>query len=325
MNILLTGANGFIGRYLLARLVGAGHRVVTAVRRPAETDRLLRERISIAVDLNRDIRPEVWLPRLAGIDAVVNCAGVLQSRPGQSITAIHATAPIALFTACQRTRVRRVIQISAISAEPAAGTAYALSKRVADDFLAATDLDWVILRPSLVYAAGAFGGTALLRALAALPLATPVIGGGRQVFQPIHVDDLSATVLTVLDRPALRHLVLDPVGPDTLTMREMLIDLRAWLGLPPARIVEVPTALVRGAARLGDVAGGTINTTALRQLTFGNTGDPGVFTKLAGIQPQRWRDMLLAQNSPNDHPSIWSPPNRPCFRHSPSNLMSQKL
>ena len=69
MNVLLTGANGFIGRYLLAALVGAGHRVVPAVRRPRETDRLLGRPASVAVDFNRDTRPEDWLPRLAGIDA----------------------------------------------------------------------------------------------------------------------------------------------------------------------------------------------------------------------------------------------------------------
>ena len=72
MNILLTGANGFIGRYLLAGLQAAGHHVVPAVRYPAETDRLLPAARSIKVDFNRDIRPSDWSPRLTGIDAVIN-------------------------------------------------------------------------------------------------------------------------------------------------------------------------------------------------------------------------------------------------------------
>jgi nucleoside-diphosphate-sugar epimerase len=122
MNVLLTGANGFIGRYLIAALIGAGHHVVPAVRRPSDTDLLLPAAASIAVDFNHDTRPDDWIPRLAGIDAVINCAGILQARGWQSITSIHATAPIALFTACRRAGVRRVIQISAISAD-AAGTA----------------------------------------------------------------------------------------------------------------------------------------------------------------------------------------------------------
>ena len=295
MKILLTGANGFIGRYLLARLVKAGHHVVPAVRRPAEADALLPAPAAIAVDFNRDVSPADWAPRLAGIDAVINCAGILQGRFGQSIAAIHAAAPKALFAACREAGVRRVIQISAISAEAAAGTEYAATKRAADEFLAATDLDWVILRPSLVYAEGAYGGTAFFRALATLPFAIPVIGKGDQVFQPIHVDDLGDTVLRLLDRPSIRQAVIDPVGPETLTLRQILIDLRRWLGLPPARVVEVPPALVRIATAIGDAVGGPINTTALRQLEFGNAGPLAPFVEAIGIAPRRWRDALLAR------------------------------
>jgi uncharacterized protein YbjT (DUF2867 family) len=295
MRILLTGANGFIGRYLLAALVAAGHRVIPAVRRPRETDALLPAPDSIAVDLNRDVRPEDWTARLAGVDAVVNCAGILQARPGQSIAAIHAAAPKALFAACELAGVKRVIQISAISAEAAAGTAYASTKRAADDFLASTNLDWVVLRPSLVYAPGAYGGTALFRALAALPFAIPVIGRGDQRFQPIHIDDLSATVLRILDDPSIRRVVLDPVGPETLTLRQILVDLRRWLGFPPARVIEVPTGLVRVVAAIGDVIGGPVNTTAIRQLAFGNAGRPEPFAAAVGFRPRRWRDALLAR------------------------------
>jgi len=294
VRILLTGANGFIGRYLLARLLAAGHDVVPAVRRPEETDRLLPAPASIAVDLNRDTDAAAWLPRLAGIDAVVNCAGILQGRPGQSIAAIHHAAPIALFAACRQAGVQRVVQISAISAEAGAGTAYAETKRAADAALAASDLDWVILRPSLVYAEGAFGGTALFRALAALP-AIPVVGAGDQVFQPIHVDDVAATVLRVLAEPAINRVVIDPVGPDRLSLRQVLVDLRRWLGFPPAPVVPVPLGAVRLAARIGDVVGGPVNSTAVQQLVFGNAGAPAPFTEATGIVPRAWAAALRAR------------------------------
>src|SRR6266481_841295 len=113
MRILLTGANGFIGRYLRARLSTAGHDVVPALRNPVQTDALLPQPRSIAVDFNRDVTPQAWLPRLRGIDAVINCAGILQGGRGQSIAAIHEQAPKALFAACESAGVKRVIQISA--------------------------------------------------------------------------------------------------------------------------------------------------------------------------------------------------------------------
>jgi len=293
MKILLTGANGFIGRYLLARLVAAGHDVVPAVRRPKETDALLSAPASIRVDFNRDVSVADWLPRLRGIDAVINCAGVLQGSRGQSIAAIHSDAPIALFKACAESNVGRVIQISAIST--GAGTAYAATKDRADAFLAASSLNWIVLRPSLVYAAGAYGGTALFRALAALPFAIPLIGKGDQLLQPIHVDDLAETVLHLLDNARINQVVIDPVGPDRLTLREILIDLRRWLGLRSAPTITVPMPLVRAAALAGDLFGGTINTTALKQLEFGNAGSAEKFFAATGLQPRGWQTMLLAE------------------------------
>jgi uncharacterized protein YbjT (DUF2867 family) len=292
MRILLTGANGFIGRYLLAHLLSEGHIVIPAVRNPHETDRLLPRPASLHADFNRDVTPEAWVPRLAGVDAVVNCAGVLQGSRGQSIAAIHTETPKALFRACEIAGVRRVIQISAISV--GADTQYARTKLAADEFLASTSLDWVILRPSLVYAEGAYGGTALFRALAASPFAVPLVGGGLQVFQPIHVSDLAAAVNKIVGGAAINRVIIEPVGPDRLTMREMLIDLRRWLGLREAPALPIPMPLVRLMAGVGDIVGGTINMTALRQLECGNAAPVEPFVAATGIYPQRWRDSLLA-------------------------------
>jgi uncharacterized protein YbjT (DUF2867 family) len=297
VRVLLTGANGFIGRYLLAAVIQAGHEVLPAVRRPDETDRLLPRPASIRVDLNRATDPKDWAPHLAGIDAVINCAGILQGRPGQSIDAIHARAPIALFRACEAAGVKRVVQISAISAEPGAGTGYATTKHVADAYLAGTSLDWVILRPSLVYAQGAHGGTALFRAIAALPFITPLPGDGRQQFQPIHMDDLTGAIVRILADPRVRRVTIDPVGPEPIPLRQLFADLRQWLGYRPVPALPIPMPLMRLAARVGDVLGGSLNTTAIRQVEFGNTGPVEPFIAATGIRPRGWKAGL------NQHPA----------------------
>jgi uncharacterized protein YbjT (DUF2867 family) len=298
MRILMTGANGFIGRHLTAALIGAGHDVVAAVRAPAGLRRAFPGVAAIAADLNADTEPEAWLPRLGGVDAVINCAGILQGTRGQSIEAVHYLGPKALFDACAACGVRRVIQISAISAEAAAGTAYARTKRRADDYLRGLDLDWVVLRPSLVYGSGAYGGTSLLRALAALPVAIPLIGRGDQVFQPIHMDDLCAAVVRIIETPELKHLTLDPVGPDELSLKEILLRLRAWLGLPPAPTLAIPRPLIKALARLGDWIGkGPINTTALDQLEYGNAAPARPFVEALGIAPRSMAAALAARPS----------------------------
>ncbi len=78
MRVLVTGANGFIGRHITAALLGAGHDVAAAVRAVAEVRRAFPDVTVIAADMNDDTAAEAWVPRLAGVDAVVNCAWRLQ-------------------------------------------------------------------------------------------------------------------------------------------------------------------------------------------------------------------------------------------------------
>src|SRR5258706_2507904 len=221
MRILLLGASGFIGREIFAALSARGHRVVAAVRRESSAPAFASEAARI-VDLNRALAPRDWLAPLEGIDAVVNCAGILQATRSQSIEAIHAAAPIALFQACEQRGVRRVIQISAISADREAGTAYAITQLAADEHLRQTALEWTVLRPSLVIARRAYSRTALLRAVAALPFAMPVPGDGAPSFQPVHVDDLSQVVVLALETDRLLRATLDVVGPEAVTLRVIL-------------------------------------------------------------------------------------------------------
>ncbi|MFD2264633.1 NAD(P)H-binding protein [Lacibacterium aquatile] len=293
MRILLLGATGFIGRHIASRLLRQGHEVVAGVRDTASARRRFPDIAVSRIDLERLTAPEQWLPLLDGIDGVVNCAGILQSGRDGSADAIHAAAPKALFDACARRGIRKIVQISAVSADDAAGTEYARTKKAADDYLRSLDLDWTVLRPSLVYAQGSFGGTSTLRGLAGLPFVMPLIGEGDQRFQPIHADDLAETVARSLTDPNLSHVTLDPVGPETLTLKDMLVLLRAWLDLPPARFLKLPMPLVAGIAKLGDIVGrGPMRSTALEQMTYGNVSDPAAFATAIGFTPRKMSDAL---------------------------------
>jgi uncharacterized protein YbjT (DUF2867 family) len=302
MRVLFLGASGFLGRELAAALAQRGHEIVPAVRTPSRVA-AMSFRPAVIIDLNRDTSPEAWMPRLAGIDAVINCAGILQGSRRQSIASIHRDAPIALFRACERSGVRRVVQVSAISADPGAGTAYALTKRAADDFLRATALDWVVVRPSLVHARGAHGGTALFRAMAALPFAIPVPGDGAQAFQPIYIDDLARVLALSIETDRLVHKTIDPVGPEVVTLAAILRDYRSWLGLPAAPTVSVPFAIVRTAAAFGSRLGGPINDTSLAQLRHGNTGDYEAFHRQAGVDAAGWKASLATH--PAHEQDLW--------------------
>ncbi|MFC3675525.1 SDR family oxidoreductase [Ferrovibrio xuzhouensis] len=297
MRVLVLGATGFIGRHVTAALLAAGHDVVAGGRRAEEARRRFPAIGTLACDLARDTDPAVWVPRLAGIDAVVNAAGLLR---GPDIAAVHAAGPAALFAACAAAGVTRVIHISAISADDAAGTDYAATKLRGEAALRAqTSLDWVILRPSLVWHAGSYGGTSLLRGLAGLPGILLLPGAGDAAFQPIHADDLARCVGDLLADHRLRQVTLEPAGPEVLCLRTILLRLRDWLDLPPPRlIVAVPLPLVALLARLGDVFGrGPVSSNALRQMRHGNTGDAAGFARAIGWVPQTMAQALARQPS----------------------------
>jgi uncharacterized protein YbjT (DUF2867 family) len=293
MRLLITGATGFIGRHLCAALLTAGHQIVAAVRDPASAQRRFPGIEAVRIDMMAMTAPHHWQELLRGIDAVINCAGILQSRRGQSARVIHVTAPAALFDACLAAGVRRVIQISAVSADLEAGTEYALSKRAGDEHLRGLDLDWVVLRPSLVYGSGSYGGTSMLRGLAGLPFCIPLVGDGGQQFQPIHVDDLAETVRRALEDPMLIRRTLDPVGPEILTLRQIVERLRAWLDLPPVPMIPIPLGLIRRVARIGDVLEwGPLCTTSVDQIVYGNIADAAAFEAAIGFRPRSMAQAL---------------------------------
>lgn len=300
MRILVTGAYGFIGSHLTAWLAASGHEVVGCGRDLALGRRMFPDLDWIACDFNRDISAASWAPRLNGIDAVVNCAGILQASRTDDIESIHHHAPAALFEACAAAGVRRVVHVSALGADEAAGTAYARSKKAAEDHLAGLDLSWVVLRPSLVHARSCYGGTAMFRALAAFPLVVPVPGDGGQRFQPIHMADLVRAIGRLLEPDAPSRIVLEPVGPEPMTLRQIVLFLRRWLGFGHAPLVPVPMPLVRVAAWCGDLLHwlgyrGSLRSTSLRQMEYGNTADVAPFVEAVGFSPRPFAMALAAE------------------------------
>lgn len=160
------------------------------------------------------------------------------------------------------------------------------------------DLDWLILRPSLAYTpAGSFGGTSLLRALAALPWVIPLIGDGGQLFQPIHMADLCEAVRRLIEERHVARRVIDVVGPAPVALRDILVGLRRSLGLVPAYHLAIPLPFVRMIAHVADRFGGVgpITSTSLAMLLAGNAADPAPLVAATGFEPRRFADALAAE------------------------------
>lgn len=298
MRILIVGAYGFIGSHLAAHLHALGHEIVAAGRNVAYARARYPHFQWVHCDLNKDLSAEVWAPRLANIDIVINCAGILQSSQRDKSAKVHHEGPAALFDACETAGVRRVIQISALGAGNTTGTAFGRDKASADTALQSHNLDWVILRPSLVYGTGAFGGTAMIRGLAGLPFMVPRLARD-SVFQPIHVEDLCRVVSWYCQSDAPVRRVISVVGPEERSLSQITQATRTWLGFAPGKEITIPNgALVLG-AKLGDLAGWfgsrtPFRTTALKQMEVPNTAPMEPLVKETGMSPRPMEVALAA-------------------------------
>jgi UDP-glucose 4-epimerase len=258
--IALTGATGFIGRHLLKELPKRGYRIRVLLRRPAE----------VPPEASSAVVGDIAAPRnmamaLRDVDMVIHSAGLAQGmsgHPEDDYRSINTEATVALARAAERAGIRRFVFLSSIRAQsgpaadgvlteadaPAPTDAYGRSKLAAEQGLAELGLDWVALRPVLVYGPGAKGNMASLVELARSRLPLP-FGGLKARRSLLSLDNLVAAVDTVLRTPSPLRQPLIVADPEPLTIAEMVAALRAGLGRGPG-LLPVPAPLLEAAARL---------------------------------------------------------------------------
>lgn len=288
MNILILGATGFIGSATAARLLADGHRVTGLGRTPSRARLKLPDIKWIAADLSKMLRAEDWSAVIEGHDAVVNCAGALQDGLADDLAATQHKAMLALYDAAQQARPL-IVQISARTNSAAGELPFLTTKRQADEALAASGLPHVILRPALVLGRNAHGGSALLRALAALPFSIPLVHAASPV-AVVGLDDVAAAVGNAVAGQYPSGTDADLASTEQLTLAKLVTLHRQWLGLPHANVVCLPAIVARPVTWLADAAGrfgwrSPLRSTAMAVMAEGiqpSAGsDPGIATASA--------------------------------------------
>lgn len=233
MNILISGGTGFIGQHLCQFLEAQGHHVITVSRRTGH-------------DFRQLTTATAWYPLLKEVDVVINAAGIISETSTQNFEVIHLHAPKALFQACVEKGVDKVIQISSIATEVPGSTPYQVTKKAADEFLLGLDIPAAVVRPSVVYGKG---GTSFkfFHMSARFPV-IPVVGDGRQLLQPVYIDDVVEVVHKCLQASAPSEINL--VGPDIVEYREWLQHIRHALGKPSALILPTPFCFMKLTAKM---------------------------------------------------------------------------
>ena len=274
MNVLVVGGSGFIGTHLSEDLTDRGHDVTVMSREPDDED-LPGGVETVRGDVTAYDSIEGAFEGQDAVVFLVALSPLFKPKGGDDQHfAVHTEGTRNVVDAAEEHGVERVLQMSALGADPDGPTAYIRSKGQAEDIVRGSSMDWVIFRPSVVFGEGGefVSFTKKLKGMFApgLPI-YPLPGGGETRFQPIWVDDLVPMLADALEDDEHVGETYDVGGPEVLTLKEitnMVYDAEG----KSVSIVPIPMGLAGVGLKLGGaIPGFPMGGDQYRSLKFDNT------------------------------------------------------
>ena len=242
--VTIFGGSGFVGRYIVRRMARAGWRVRVAVRRPNEALFVRTYGVVGQVEpVLANVRNEASVAQaVRGVDAVVNCVGILAPTGKQTFDAVQDEGAARVARLSREAGVKRFVHLSAIGADAESPSNYARTKAFGEAAVMEYQPSAVILRPSIVFGTedqffNRFAGMARISPV------IPVIGPDTR-FQPVFVDDVAAAAERALVRGA-KAGIYELGGPDVDSFRGLMdrilrvIRRNRWVVAVPMPIAKL--------------------------------------------------------------------------------------
>src|SRR5437667_4038214 len=228
MRVAVTGANGFVGRHVVARLLLGGHNVRPLISERPGAEEELPDSGGRTLEVRRaDVRkPESLRGAFDGCDAVVHTVAIPTERK-QRFAEVNVAGVAHVVAEARRAGVRRIVHMSALGGDPASPYPYLRSKGEGQALVTGSGIPYVVLRPSLLFGEGDDFFPRLAFSLM-FPV-VPVPGNGKSRFQPVHVDDIAQALVAALERP-LTAGVHEIRGAEPVTYDELLAETMRGTG-----------------------------------------------------------------------------------------------
>jgi NADH dehydrogenase len=287
--ILLTGGTGVVGSALLPMLLEAGHDVRCLVRDPRK---LGPDRVRVQLSLADLGDPRSLRHAVRGADTVIHLAAAMRDQPPRRVEEITALGTHRLLEASERAGVRRFVFFSALNATRFQRTRFFRAKALAEQRVAASEIETTIFRPSIIYDRDD-PWVRVMRRFALLPV-LPISGSGRAVYEPLWAQDAARAVMASLDRePGSFELA----GPERMSYEQIARVIAHTAGRDrPA--LHVPLPFVRSGLLwlrriFGDAAFATWEEAELLEVPMVSERGTADVREL-GVQPAPIRRVLAA-------------------------------
>lgn len=290
MRVVVTGANGFVGRHAIARLLLGPHQVRALIsERPGAEKEL--PRAGAEVDVRRaDVRkPESLRGAFDGYETIIHTVAIPTERK-QRFAEVNVAGVAHVVAEARRAGIFRIVHMSALGADPASPYPYLRSKGEGQALVTGSGISHVVLRPSLLFGEGDDFFPRL--AFSLLFPVVPVPGDGKSRFQPLHVDDLAQALVAAVERREISG-VHEIGGPEPLTYDELLAETMRGTGKRRPTL-HVPVTLMKPPAVVMGIlmSDPPVTVDQLDLLAVDNTPRQNALIPVFGVQPRPFKGAL---------------------------------
>jgi uncharacterized protein YbjT (DUF2867 family) len=247
--VVIFGASGFIGRYIVSDLVKDNWIIKVVVRNPdrAKYLTLIGRLGQVTIHQGNIIDIKNIEKIISHCSKVINLVGILEESNKQNFSNIHLSGAINIAKACYRNKIDGFIHFSALGLYDGNHSKYAKSKLEAENAVLSIFKKTIILKPSVVFGPEDNFTNKFAR-MASISLFMPLINSGKTKFQPVYVKDLSNAVSKIINKKSFDGQIYNLGGPEIMSFKEIidliLIKIRKkrmylYLSFPIAKLIAL--------------------------------------------------------------------------------------
>ena len=284
MRVLITGATGFVGRNVVKAFLAQGAEVACLVRRPG-SEELLGQR-TVEAFYGQVTDPAALKNIFHRVDVAVHLVAIIREKGKLTLDLINHQGTRNVVAAAKEEGVKRFVHMSAVGAGPATSYPYLHSKWMGEQEVVKSGIPYTILQPSIQFGEGDEFINTLAGLVRAFPV-VPVAGSGRNLFQPVAVEEVAQCVANVAGREEYTGQIMGLGGPEVLTYNQIIDIIAETYGVKRVKL-HIPVPIMRQMVRLMELtlSRPPVTLGQLKMLPVDNVPESNKAEELLGFMPR---------------------------------------